>query len=96
MKNFNQEIETLLKNHDAKLIRFVNISHLDEKQNRQLPNAVVFALPLTPSYIKEVFNTPNYVQARVEDNFNFDDDEYLHTEHKTDEIADQLATFINR
>ena len=96
MKNFNQEIETLLKNHDAKLIRFVNISHLDEKQNRQLPNAVVFALPLTPSYIKEVFNTPNYVQARVEDNFNFDDDKYLHTEHKTDEIADQLATFINR
>lgn len=96
MKYFNQEIETLLKNHNAKLLRFVNISHLDERQNRQLPNAIVFALPLTPAYIKEVFNTPNYVQARVEDNFNFDDDEYLQTEHKTGEIADQLATFINR
>ncbi len=96
MKYLNQEIENRLKNQGAKLIRFVNISHLDERQNRQLPNAIIFALPLTPAYIKEVFDTPNYVQARVEDNFNFDDDEYLQTEHKTGEIADWLATFINK
>lgn len=94
MKYLNQEIENILKNQGAKLIRFVSISHLDEKQNRQLPNAIVFALPLTATYIKEVFDTPNYVQARVEDNFNFDDDEYLQTEHKTGEITDELATFI--
>jgi epoxyqueuosine reductase len=94
MKYLNQEIENILKNQGAKLIRFVSISHLDEKQNRKLPNAIVFALPLTATYIKEVFDTPNYVQARVEDNFNFDDDEYLQTEHKTGKIADELATFI--
>ncbi|MDD6210308.1 MAG: epoxyqueuosine reductase [Bacteroidales bacterium] len=94
MKYFNQEIENKLINQGAKLIRFVSISHLDERQNRQLPNAIVFALPLTAEYIKKVFDTPNYVQARVEDNFNFDDDEYLQTEHKTGEIADRLASFI--
>ena len=31
-----------IKNQGAELIRFVGISHLDEKQNRQLPNAIVF------------------------------------------------------
>lgn len=94
MKYLNQEIENLLKNQGTKLIHFVSISHLDERQNRQLPNAIVFALPLTAAYIKKVFDTPNYVQARVDDNFNFDDDEYLQTEHKTGKIADQLTMFI--
>lgn len=95
MKYLNKEIENRLKNQGAELIRFVCISHLGEKQNRQLPNAIVFALPLTAAYIEEVCNTPNYVQARVEDNFNFDDDEYLQTEHKAGAIADELARFIS-
>ena len=41
MQYLNQEIENELKNQGAELIRFVNISHLDEKQNRQLPPAIV-------------------------------------------------------
>lgn len=52
MKYLNQEIENELNNQGAELIRFVSISHLDEKQNRQLPNAIVFALPLTAEYAK--------------------------------------------
>ena len=94
MQYLNQEIENKLKNQGAELIRFVNISHLDEKQNRQLPNAIVFALPLTAEYVKTVFNIPDYVQARIADNYNFDDDEYSQTEHKAGEIADELAKFI--
>lgn len=35
MKYLNQEIENELNNQGAELIRFVSISHLDEKQNRQ-------------------------------------------------------------
>ncbi|MCD7975919.1 MAG: epoxyqueuosine reductase [Tannerellaceae bacterium] len=95
MNDLNQEIENRLKNQGAAWIHFVSISHLDKRQNRQLPNAIIFALPLTAAYIKEVSDTPNYVQARVEDNFNFADDDYLQTEHKAGEIADQLARFIN-
>lgn len=94
MKYLNQEIENELINRGAKLIRFVNISHLDEKQNRQLPNAVVFALPLTADYVKTVFDVPDYVQARIDNNYDFDDDEYTQTEHKAGEIADELAKFI--
>ena len=41
-----------------------------------------------------VFNMPDYVQARMADNYNFDDDEYSLTEHKAGEIADELAKFI--
>lgn len=94
MKYLNQEIENELKNQGAELIRFVGISHLDEKQNRQLPTAIVFALPLTAEYAKMVFNIPDYVQVRIADNYNFDDDEYSQTEHKAGEIADELAKFI--
>ena len=86
MKYLNPEIENELKNQGAELIRFVGISHLNEKQNRQLPNAIVFALPLTAEYAKMVFNIPDYVQARIADNYNFDDDEYSQTEHKAGEF----------
>lgn len=94
MKYFNQEIENELINQGAELVRFVDISHLSETQNRQLPHAVVFALLLTARYVKEVCDTPNYVQVWIDDNFNFDDDEYSITENKTHELADRIATYI--
>ena len=94
MKYLNQEIENELINQGAELIRFVDISHLSETQNREFPNAVVFALPLTAGYIKEVFDTPDYVQARIDDNYNFDDDEYLITENRSHELADNMAMYI--
>lgn len=40
-------------------------------------------------------DTPNYVQTRIDDNFNFDDDEYLQVELKTGKIADELARLLN-
>ena len=43
MKYLNQEIENELKNHGAGLVRFVGISHLDERQNRLLPNRLYTA-----------------------------------------------------
>ncbi len=78
MKYLNQEIENELRNRGAELIRFVSISQLDEKQNRQLPNAIVFVLPLTAEYVRTVFDTPDYVQARIDNNYDFDDDEFFH------------------
>lgn len=90
----NQEIEIKLRNRGAELIRFVDISHLSETQNRQFPHTIIFALPLTAGYIKEVFDTPNYVQDRIAGNFNFDDDQYLITENRTHELADNIARYI--
>lgn len=94
MNYLNQEIENELVNQGAKLIRFVSILHLGKKQNREFPNAIVFALPLTTDYIRKVLNTPNYVQARINDNYNFDDDEYTQTENMAGKVADELAEFI--
>lgn len=94
MKYLNQEIENELRNQGAELIRFVDISHLSETQNRQFPHAIVFALPLTAGYIKEVCDTPDYVQARIDDNYNFDDDEYFITENRTHKLADNMAAYI--
>ncbi len=94
MNYLNHTIETILAARGAKLIRFVDISHLPEKQNRRLPNAVVFALPLTPAYIREVFETPDYVAARIADNYNFDDDEYSLIEIKAGTIADEIAGLL--
>lgn len=96
MKYLNQEIENKLINQGAKLVRFVNISHLSEKQNRQFPHAIVFALPLTAKYVKEVFDTPNYVQNRIEENFNFDDDEYSLTELRASELSDSITEYITQ
>ena len=90
----NQLIENELKSRGAKLIRFVDISHLDEKQNRRFPNAVVFVLPLTAEYVEMVSETPDYVQSRIDNNYDFGDDEYTQTENKAGEIADALARFI--
>jgi len=94
MKHLNQEIKSELKNRGAELIRFVSILHLCEKQNRQLPNAIVFALPLSAEYVKMVSGIPNYVQARIDDNYNFDDDEYTQTENKAGAIADELTKLL--
>lgn len=94
MKPLNKEIEHVLINWKAKFIRFVDVSHLTETQNRQFPNAIVFVLPLTANYVKEVFDTPNYVKARIDDNFNFDDDEYILTEQKAGDLSDQIAELL--
>ncbi len=51
-------------------------------------------LPLSPGYVKEVFDTPDYVQARIDDNFNFADDEFQLTEDRTGEIADEIAEWL--
>ncbi len=94
MDCLNHEIENELAARGAKLVRFVDVSHLSVVQNRGLSNAVVFALPLTQEYIMEVFDTPDYVAARVADNFDFDDDEYSQTEIKAGRVSDELAKFL--
>lgn len=96
MKYLNKEIEHVLMNQGAKFVRFVDISHLTETQNRQFPNAIVFVLPLTAQYVKKVCDTPNYVKARIDDNFNFDDDEYTLTEQKAGDLSDQIAELLVR
>lgn len=94
MRFLNHEIEHELKTRGAKFVRFVDVSHLSGKQNRGLPCAIVFALPLSAGYLREVAGTPDYVAARIADNYRFDDDEYSLTEIRAGKVADALAGFL--
>jgi len=93
--SIENEIKDDLLNKGADFVYFVDISHLSYKQNRGLPNAILFGIVLSPDYIKEVSNTPDYVKARVENNYDFDDDEYLITELKTGELSDYIAGYLH-
>lgn len=93
--SLNKEVANILLGKGADIVRFVDISHLPAEQNRGLPNAVLFAITLSAPYIIEVTNTPDYVKARIENNYDFDDDEYLITELKTGELSDYLAACLS-
>lgn len=84
-----------LSGKGADFVRFVDISHLSAAQNRGFPNAVLFGIALSPAYISEVTNTPDYVEARVKNNYDFADDEYLLTENKTHELSDWLSAYLS-
>jgi epoxyqueuosine reductase QueG len=90
----NETITDELIGHGVNFVHFVDISHLSDKQNRGLPNAILFGIVLSPAYIKAVTDTPDYVKARVENNYDFDDDEYLRTELKTGELSDYIAGYL--
>lgn len=89
-----KQIEIYLKDLGAGFVRFVDLSHLAPKQNKGLPCAVVFGLVLSPGYIREVADTPDYVARRVENDYDFDDDEYYLNELKTGELSDKLFGFL--
>jgi len=92
--SLEDEIRNILLSKGADFIHFVDISHLPVVQTRGLPNAILLGIVLSAAYIIEVTNTPDYVKARVENNYDFDDDEYLLTELKTGELSDYLAAYL--
>lgn len=94
MKDFEIYIVKELKRLGVDLIDFVDISGLDVRQNKKLPHAILFGIALTPKYIKEVASTTNYVQTRINNNLDFDNDELCLTEMKVDKISDYIASLI--
>jgi len=77
----------------VEFIRFVDISHLSEKQNKGYSNAILFGIPLTPTYLKKVGETIDYVKKMIQ-NKEVESDEFHLIELKTDQIADELARFL--
>jgi epoxyqueuosine reductase QueG len=92
MSIYNKIINEL-KQHGVEFIHFVDISALAEKQNRNLPSAVLFGVKCSPEYLKKVSDNPNYVLEMVARNY-FDDDEHYCFEMKMYQISDLLAAFI--
>lgn len=82
MAYLNQEIDKLLTGH-VDILRFVDISGLDVRQNRSLPNAILIGIGVNPQFIKMVSDHTNYIHTN--------EDEYAQTEKRAGVIADKLA-----
>lgn len=92
--SLENQIITYLKDLGAGFVRFADISFLNPGQNKGFSRAVVFGIVLSPGYIQEVADTPDYVARRVANDYDFADDEYYLNELKTGELSDLLAGFL--
>lgn len=87
------EIQAELKNKGAGFIHFVDISSLSNQQNKGFPNAILFGIALSPTYIQKIIDTPDYAKNMVRKK-QTDRDEFHLTEAKTDRLADELASYL--
>ena len=85
-----EKIISVLTQQKADFIRFVDVSGFSIKQNRGLPNAILFGIALPRLYLQEVAKVPDYVKTMIEQNKMESDELYL-TELKTDSISNQMA-----
>ena len=92
--NLNYQIETKLKEAGADFVHFINITTLSVEENKNYPHAVLFGINLSAEYLRDVMNTPDYVQKRVQNNSDFSDDEFYLTELRTDELADEISQWL--
>lgn len=84
-----------LKQHNIEFIHFVDISKLEQTQNRGFSSAVLFGVKCSPEYLKKVSDNPNHVPDMVARNY-FDDDEHYCHEMEMYRISDLLAGFIEK
>ena len=84
----NKEIENELKKSRVDFVHFVDISKLTNRQNRGLPCAILIGIAISPKFVKDVFNNPDYKPAL--------EDEYVKTENRVGEVTDELAEFLVR
>lgn len=87
------EIKTELTNRGAAFIHFVDVSQLSGQQNKELNTSILFGLPLTSEFIREVISKEDYVQELIRNNRK-NEDEFSRKEAETDEMADALADFL--
>lgn len=88
------DVKEFLRKQGADFIRFVDISTLDKTQNKGFSTTVLFGIGLTPGYLKEHRETPDFVQKKIQAGL-IQEDEFHLTELKTDRIADKLARYLN-
>ena len=87
------EIREILTRWGATFVLFVNISDLSFQQNKGLNTAILFGLPLSPEFIREVAETDDYVEQLIRSNRQ-DEDEFSLKELKVGRMADDLADWL--
>jgi len=74
-------------------VHFVDVSHLSKQQNKGLNTAILFGMPLSSEFIREVAKTDDYVEQLVRSNRQ-DEDEFSLKEIEVGRMADDLADFL--
>ena len=81
----DNEIKDVLYKRGADIVRFIDISQLSTEQTQGFSKAILFCMVLSRKYITDMRN-----------NLQLDHDEFVEKEHKTDELADWLAAYIQQ
>ena len=88
--SLQNELESELKSRGADFICFTDISRLSDKLNRGFPNAILLGIVLSREFIREVTESPDYVQNMIRTG-KIDEDEFSLKEIQTDRLADFTA-----
>ncbi len=91
--SFQILIQQKIKALGADLIRFVDVSSLSSKQNGGFPTAILLGIVLSKEYLRSIADDPCYIEKKKK-NDTIHLDEFHLIEKKTDEIADQVETFL--
>ncbi|MBS2099300.1 epoxyqueuosine reductase [Carboxylicivirga linearis] len=93
MKLMNQNITEFLSLKGIKIVRFVDVSHLNPNQTLGYKTAILFAIPLSVGYVRKVYANPDYVRDMIRHK-EVDQDEFNLIEKKTDRLADEVADYL--
>lgn len=92
--SLNDVVTNMLIGQGVDFVHFVDVSKLSSEQSKGYPYAILFGILLSSGYVQMLYNTPNYVQKRIEDNIGFDDDELYVGEMKTGRLSDELMEYL--
>lgn len=91
----NNQIARFLNNKGISFIRFVDIRHLPDYQNRGYPSAILFGKGLSAPYLRQVAANADYVPQMIKSK-TISQDEFHNTEVHTDKLADELADWLKQ
>lgn len=93
MIQIQNKIISALTAHAVSVIRFIDVTKLPVEQNRGLPHAILLGLTLSPSYLRKVMETTDYVPTIIAQN-QIENDEFYLTEHKAGALSDYVAEIL--
>ncbi|MFC2104465.1 epoxyqueuosine reductase [Bacteroidota bacterium] len=91
--SLEKELTEKLKNKSADFVRYVDISHLSNKQNKQFASAILIGVALSPDFIQDLTNITDYVEKLRLNNL-VKKDEFHIKESKMDKLADEIADYL--
>ena len=90
---FQEELEDELKKQGADFVHFANISTLQNEQNKNFPYSILIGITLSPEFIQQISNEPDYMYEMYRTN-QLEKVEFYIKEHRADELADFTENYL--